>query len=55
MQSIDAPTCECDKKGWKPQLSYHFKYVFLYLLQVIKRNVDVFEVYVSNIIFEYFL
>jgi hypothetical protein len=44
-------TCKCDEKSWGSQLSDHCKYSFLVLLQVVRRDANVFEIYVSNIRF----
>jgi hypothetical protein len=44
-------TCKCDEKIWGSQLSDHCKYSFLVLLQVVRRDANVFEIYVSNIRF----
>ena len=48
-------TCECDEKIWRSQLSDHCKCVSIDLLQVVRRDVNVLEIYVPNIKFQYFL
>jgi hypothetical protein len=44
-------TCKCDEKCCGSQLSDHCKNIFLVLLQIFRRDANVFEIYVSNIIF----
>ena len=47
-------TCKCDEKCWRAQLSDHCKNIFLVLLQIVRRDANVFEIYVSNIRFQNF-
>jgi hypothetical protein len=44
-------TCKRDEKCWWAQLMDHCKNSFLVLLQIVKRDANVFDIYVSNIIF----
>jgi hypothetical protein len=47
-------TCKRDEKCWRAQLSDHWKNSFLFLLQIVRRDVNAFEIYVSNIRFQDF-
>jgi hypothetical protein len=47
-------TCKRDKKCWRAQLSDHWKNNFLFLLEIVRRDVNAFEIYVSNIRFQDF-